>query len=65
MVAGYIGLFPTTYPEDGPLVIGNLDYIFDQVGSQFPYEVWLSLQPGTARAAVNDGSRARCVRAKL
>jgi putative ABC transport system permease protein len=56
VIAGFVGLFPTTYPEDGPLVIANLDYLFDQEGGQFPYEVWLQLRDGTARKAVNAGT---------
>jgi putative ABC transport system permease protein len=55
VVAGFVGLFPTIYPSNGPLVIGNLDYVFDQEGGQFPYEVWLRLRDGTLRKAVNDG----------
>ncbi|HET9224523.1 MAG TPA: FtsX-like permease family protein, partial [Roseiflexaceae bacterium] len=55
VVAGYINLFPTLYPEDGPIVVGNLDYAFDQQGGQFPYEVWMRLADGTAREAVNKG----------
>jgi putative ABC transport system permease protein len=54
-VAGYVGLFPTTYAEDGPLVIANLDYLFEQVGTQLPYEVWLSVRPGASHAALTAG----------
>jgi len=55
VMVGYVGLFPTVYPEEGPTIVGNLDYIFDQAGGQFPYEVWLSLRPGASREAINDG----------
>ena len=40
-VAGGFDLFPTWYPEDGPLFVGNLDHLFERVGGQFPYDVWL------------------------
>ena len=40
-VVGSFDLFPTWYPEDGPLFVGNLDYLFEQAGGQFPYDVWL------------------------
>ncbi len=40
-IVGAFDLFPTWYPESGPLVIGNLEFIFEQVGGEFPYEVWL------------------------
>ncbi len=55
VVAGFVGLFPTVYPEDGPLIVGNLDYLFEQEGGQFPYEVWLRLQDGTSYESVADG----------
>ncbi|MBI1296385.1 FtsX-like permease family protein [bacterium] len=38
-VVGDFNLFPTWYPEDGPLLVGNLDYIFEQLGGEFPYDV--------------------------
>jgi len=44
-VAGGFDLFPTWYPaEDGPLFVGNLDYVFQQAGGQFPYDVWLETE---------------------
>jgi len=44
-IVGNFELFPTWYPDEGPLYVANLDYIFEQAGSQFPYQVWLNLQP--------------------
>jgi putative ABC transport system permease protein len=55
VVAGFVGLFPTVYPEDGPLIVGNLDYIFEQEGGQFPYEVWLRLSPDANHKTITDG----------
>lgn len=40
-IAGAFDLFPTWYPDDGPLFVGNLDHFFEQAGYTFPYEVWL------------------------
>ncbi|MBC8450299.1 MAG: FtsX-like permease family protein [Chloroflexi bacterium] len=40
-IAGVFDLFPTWYPEDGPLFVGNLDYYFEQLGGEMPYDVWL------------------------
>ena len=40
-VAGSFSLFPTWYAEDGPLFVGNLDYLYENAGGQFPYQVWL------------------------
>ncbi|MEZ4633897.1 MAG: ABC transporter permease [Caldilineaceae bacterium] len=38
-VVGDFNLFPTWYPDDGPLLVGNLDFIFEQLGGEFPYDV--------------------------
>jgi putative ABC transport system permease protein len=41
-VIGTFTYFPTWYPSQGPLFIGDLDYLFETAGGQFPYDVWLS-----------------------
>jgi putative ABC transport system permease protein len=40
-IVGVIDYFPSWYPVEGPLVVGNLDYFFDQIGSELPYDVWI------------------------
>ena len=46
-VVGTFNLFPTWYPEDeGPLFVGNLDYLFTNLGGQVPYDVWLRHESG-------------------
>ncbi|HKZ71317.1 MAG TPA: ABC transporter permease, partial [Anaerolineales bacterium] len=40
-IVGVIDLFPTWYPEDGPLFVGNLDSLFSQMGTAYIHEVWL------------------------
>ena len=48
-IVGSFDLFPTWYPEeDGPLFVGNLEYLFEQAGGQFPYSVWLKSNACTA-----------------
>jgi putative ABC transport system permease protein len=42
VVAGVLELFPTQYPEDGPFFVGSLDYAFQQMGDEYPYDVWLA-----------------------
>jgi putative ABC transport system permease protein len=54
-VAGYINLFPTIYPADGPFVIGNLDYVHEMQGGQYPYDVWLRLAPDADHRAISVG----------
>jgi putative ABC transport system permease protein len=45
-IVGGFDYFPTWYEEeDGPLFVGNLDYVFEQFGGQYPYKVWLRTAP--------------------
>ena len=46
-IAGSFNLFPTWYPEDGNMIVGNLDELFLTAGAEYPHEVWL----GTGRNA--------------
>jgi putative ABC transport system permease protein len=52
VIAGLIDYFPTLYADNGPFVIGNLDYSFDEQGRPYPYEVWLDLEPGANLEAI-------------
>ena len=56
-IAGAFDLFPTWYPEDGPLFVGNLDYLFEQAGGQFPYHVWLETDPDVDYDQIVEGVR--------
>ncbi len=51
-IAGSFDLFPTWYPEQGPLFVGNLEPLYERLGSQYPYEVWLKTAPGTQMAGL-------------
>jgi putative ABC transport system permease protein len=47
-VVGDFDYFPTWYPDEedvGPLLVGNLDYLFEQMGGMFPYDVWAKTEP--------------------
>jgi len=41
-IAGALDLFPTQYPDDEPFFVGNLDYAYQQMGDEYPYDVWLA-----------------------
>ena len=57
-VVGGFDLFPTWYADDdGPLFVGNLDYVFQQAGGQFPYNVWLTTEPGADYEQIVDDMR--------
>ena len=45
-VVGDFDYFPGWYPDDGPLIVGNLDYVFEQMGGQVPYDVLISTDQG-------------------
>jgi putative ABC transport system permease protein len=48
IVADLISYFPTYYPgEDDSeyLFVGNLEYVFEQMGGVFPYDVWIRTDP--------------------
>jgi putative ABC transport system permease protein len=46
VIVGSFDLFPTWYPDEGPLFVGNLDYLYEQAGGEYPYHVWMKLNPG-------------------
>jgi putative ABC transport system permease protein len=50
-IVAAVDLWPGYYPQDGPIIVANLDYIFDQMGGQYPYDVWINR---SADARVDD-----------
>jgi putative ABC transport system permease protein len=49
IITDLVTYFPTYYPdtEDNRyLFVGNLEYIFEQMGGIFPYDVWARTRPG-------------------
>jgi len=40
-IVGTLHYFPTAFPPTDFFVVGNLDYIFKEVGGVLPYHVWL------------------------
>lgn len=51
-VVGEFDFWPSWYPDNGPLIVGNLDNIFEQMGGQFPYDVLISIDHGVDYAAL-------------
>lgn len=56
-LSGTFDLFPTYFPQDGPLFVANLDYVYERLGSTFPYHVWLATDAGSAHQAIVAGLR--------
>ncbi len=54
-IAGTLELFPTLYPQDGPFFVANLEYIFEQLGGLYPYDVWLATDRIRARRSDRGG----------
>jgi putative ABC transport system permease protein len=40
-IVGGFDLFPTWYPDSGPMFVTNLDSLYLQAGAEYPHEVWL------------------------
>jgi putative ABC transport system permease protein len=53
-VVGTFNLFPTWYPDQGLLFVGNLDYLYESAGSEYPYEVWLKVADGVDPRSITD-----------
>jgi putative ABC transport system permease protein len=44
-IVGSFKLFPTWYPENGTMIVGNLEELFLTAGAEYPHEVWLGTTP--------------------
>ncbi|MEO2167002.1 MAG: FtsX-like permease family protein [bacterium] len=55
-IAGWIDSFPTHYPDDGPFVVTNVDFIHRNFGES-PWNIVATLRPGAAAQDV--GNRLR------
>jgi putative ABC transport system permease protein len=56
-IIGAIDLWPGFYPQDGPVVVANLDYVFDEMSGQYPYDVWIAHAPGAKPDDIAAGVR--------
>ncbi len=56
-IVAAVDLWPGYYPQDGPIVVANLNYIFDQMGGQYPYDVWINRAPDAEVAQIVSGVR--------
>ncbi len=45
-IVGSFDYFPTWYPQNGPLFVGNLSYFFKRIHEDYPYRVLLSVKDG-------------------
>jgi len=57
-IVGTLLHFPTYYQENdeaGFLLVADLDSIFQQIGFEIPYDVWVQTVPGVTKDALEDG----------
>jgi putative ABC transport system permease protein len=54
-IVGVFDYFPTWYPGETPLIVGNLDFFFESVGGESPYDVWLNIQDDVNPDQVEEG----------
>ena len=50
-------LWPGFFPQDGPIVVANLDYIFDSMGGQYPYDVWIARDQAAKVSTIVNNTR--------
>lgn len=55
-IVGLLDYFPTAYPEDGSFAVANLDFLFEQLGGRYPYDVWLAAEEGLTADRVKEGA---------
>jgi putative ABC transport system permease protein len=53
-IVGEFDAFPTWCPGQGPLFVGNLNDLFLKAGGQFPYQVWMKVDPSSNMVQVVD-----------
>ncbi len=58
-IVGSFNRFPTWEPTEGPLIVGNLEYVFDRAGGQFPFDVWLRTEPNPNYGQIEQELRAK------
>ena len=47
VIVGIIDLFPSWYPEEGSLFVGNISYFYTRAREEYPHQVWLKTAKGT------------------
>ncbi len=53
-ILGVLDYFPTLDPAAGFFLIGSLEPIFELVGTELPYDLWLKLAPDADVSAIRD-----------
>jgi putative ABC transport system permease protein len=51
-IVGFLNYFPTLTPGDKFFMVGNIEPIWETVGTELPHDIWLSLKPDADIQAV-------------
>lgn len=54
LIVGVYDYFPTVYPADQEVIIGNLDSLFAQVGKESFHQIWMKTDPVVDPASINE-----------
>ncbi len=54
LVVGVYDYFPTAYPQDTEVFVGNLGYLFDQVGDESLHQIWMTTSEGASAETIVD-----------
>ncbi|MBX3051308.1 MAG: ABC transporter permease [Caldilineaceae bacterium] len=54
LIVGVYDYFPTVYPSDQEVIIGNLDFLFAQAGRETFHQIWMKTEPGADPSAISD-----------
>jgi putative ABC transport system permease protein len=56
-IVGLLDYFPTLDPHDGFFLLANLQPVFETIGTELPYDIWLGLTPDADTEAMQQGAR--------
>ncbi len=60
-IVGTLHYFPTAFPPSDLFVVGNLDYVFQEVGGDLPYHVWLKVDADVQGESVQGALEAQSI----
>jgi putative ABC transport system permease protein len=52
-IVGVYDYFPTVYPTDGEVIIGNLDWLFAQAGKESFHQIWMQTDPAVDPTSIS------------
>ena len=54
LIVGVYDYFPTAYPQDTEVFVGNLGYLFEQVGDESLHQIWMTTDDDALPKTIND-----------